>query len=184
MHALVVYESIFGNTRSIAQAVAEGLAVHGEVELCDVGTTPAVISGEVDLLVVGGPTHAHGMTTADTRADGARRAGDRLVSHGLGIREWLQELPEASAASPAAAFDTRIHGPGILWGSAAKGMAKVLEGAGFRMVVPPESFLVGGPTGTPFDRLLEGEVDRARAWGAALGERLARQVTKPQAVAG
>jgi hypothetical protein len=173
MRALVVYESMFGNTQAIAKAVAEGLTLHAEVELVEVGAAVA-LDRDADLVVVGGPTHAHGMTTPDTRADAARRAGDRLVSQGVGIREWLDTIPEGSATGAAAAFDTRIHGPGLLWGSAAKAMAKRLTSAGYRLVVPPESFLVDGPTGPQFDRLREGESDRARAWAAELGAMVAR----------
>jgi hypothetical protein len=90
------------------------------------------------------------------------------VSRGIGIREWLQTLRGGSATVAAAAFDTRIKGPGILWGSAAKGADKQLRGLGFRVVAGPESFLVDGPTGPLFDRLLDGETDRARAWGETL----------------
>jgi hypothetical protein len=51
MKALVVYESMFGNTASIARAVADGLAAHFEVTLADVSTTPSA-SG-MDLIVAG-----------------------------------------------------------------------------------------------------------------------------------
>jgi hypothetical protein len=181
MRALVVYESMFGNTQAIARAVAEGLAIHADVELVEVSAAPPVVGDEVALLVVGGPTHAHGMTTPDTRADSARRAGDRLVSRGVGIREWISAIPATRAPGVAAAFDTRIKGPGFLWGSAAKGMAKLLEDAGHRLVVAPESFLVDGPTGPQFDRLREGELDRARAWAAELGSTVAT-TREPQPV--
>jgi len=177
MRMLVVYESMFGNTEAIAKAIAEGLKVHGDVEVVEIGAAPN-LGSDVALLVVGGPTHAHGMSTPDSRADAARRAGDRLVSHGVGAREWLHGLPPLSATAAAASFDTRIHGPGFLWGSAAKAMAKELEAAGYLLVVPPESFLVGGPTGSQFDRLLDGELDRARRWGDTLGKLAAEAETK------
>ena len=182
MRALVVYESMFGNTQAIARAVAEGLAGHADVELVEVGAAAAAVDRHADLMVVGGPTHAHGMTTPDTRADAARRAGDRLISHGVGIREWLQEIPGGTASGLAAAFDTRIQGPGLLWGSAAKTMAKSLTAAGYTMVVPPRSFLVGGPTGPLFDRLQHGEIERARRWGAELGSKVASTTPEPQSV--
>jgi hypothetical protein len=66
-----------------------------------------------------------------------------------------------------AAFDTRIKGPELLWGSAAKGAAKQLAAAGFRNA-QARSFIVDGPTGPQFDRLLTGELDRAREWGKTL----------------
>lgn len=174
MRALVIYESMFGNTKSVAEAVAEGLRRHLEVSLVEVADAPPLIGDGIDLLVVGGPTHAHGMTTPESRADSARRAGDQLVSRGSGIREWLEALSASPRKVPAAAFDTRIKGPGILWGSAAKAAEKQLRGAGFTMAASPESFLVGGPTGPVFDRVIEGELDRARQWGAELGSKAAK----------
>jgi len=168
MRALVVYESMFGNTEAIARAIAEGLAAGATVEVVEVSAAPPSIPAGVDLLVVGGPTHAHGMSKPESRADSARRAGDRLVSRGRGIREWLEALSSGPAPVAAATFDTRIKGPGILWGSAAKGADKLLRGVGMRVVAGPESFLVDGPTGPLFDRLVEGEADRARRWGATL----------------
>jgi len=169
MRVLVVYESMFGNTREVALAVAEGLGTRVAVEAVEVGTAPGTLPADVAMVVVGAPTHAHGMTTPASRADAGQRAGDRRVSRGIGVREWLDGLRPAGASIPAAVFDTRIKGPGLVWGSAAKAAAKELQEAGFRIVRSPESFLVGGPTGPLFDRLLDGEVERARAWGAELG---------------
>jgi hypothetical protein len=180
MRALVVFESMFGNTEVIARAIAEGVAAlaagaadaadaaGATVDVVEVGAAPSTIPVGVELVVVGGPTHAHGMSKPESRADSARRAGDRLVSRGIGIREWLKTLRGGSATVAAAAFDTRIKGPGIVWGSAAKGADKQLRGLGFRVVAGPESFLVDGPTGPLFDRLVDGEADRARAWGETL----------------
>lgn len=169
MRALVIYESMFGNTRDVARAIAEGIGAHLPVELLDVADAPTAIPADVALVVVGGPTHAHGMSKPESRADSARRAGDQLVSRGIGIREWLEALQPVVMRVGAAAFDTRIKGPGLLWGSAAKPAAKRLETLGFRMLEPAEDFLIGGPTGPLFDRLEPGEIDRARAWGATLG---------------
>jgi len=168
MRALVVYESMFGNTRDVALAIAEGIAAGMPVEAIEVDSAPLVIHDDVTLLVVGGPTHAHGMSKPESRADSAKRAGDRLVSKGNGIREWLDTIRSGSNRTAAVAFDTRIKGPEILWGSASKGAAKRLKALGFRPVGGPESFLVGGPTGPLYDRLVEGERERARAWGEGL----------------
>jgi len=166
VRALVIYESMFGNTEAIARAVAEGIAYHLEVEALEVASAPGTIPSDVVLLAVGGPTHAHGMTTPTTRADSRRRA-DRLVSGGEGVREWVGKV-EASGPIAAAAFDTRIKGPALLWGSAARGLARELVRAGLRLALPPRSFLVEGPTGPLTDRLVEGELDRARVWGREL----------------
>ena len=173
MRALVVYESMFGNTREIAAAIAEGIATRMPVETVEVDRAPLVIHDDVTLLVVGGPTHAHGMSKPESRADSARRAGDRLVSKGNGIREWLGTIRSGQKRTSVAAFDTRIKGPGLLWGSAAKGADKRLRGLGFNGMTAPESFLVDGPTGPVFDRLARGELERAREWGEGLAAQLA-----------
>jgi hypothetical protein len=166
MRALVVYESMFGNTETIARAIAEGLGERYEVTLAEVGTMPEWLPDGLDLLVVGGPTHAFGLSRQSTRTDAAKQLGDRRpVSHGRGLREWLEQLlPGAGLA--AAAFDTHIdkHFPG----SASKAAARRLRSRGYdvRMV---ESFHVSGTPGP----LVDGETDRARAWGAQLAGRLA-----------
>jgi flavodoxin len=59
--ALVVYESMFGNTEAIAHAIAEGLSPHLSVELVEVSAAPITLR-DVDLLVTGAPTHAFGLT--------------------------------------------------------------------------------------------------------------------------
>lgn len=168
VRALVVYESMFGNTRDVAIAVAHGIETQMPVEIMEVAAAPTTIPADVGLLVVGGPTHAHGLTNAKTRADAAKRAGDRLVSRGIGLDEWIDGLQSAPASIAAATFDTRIKGPELLWGSAAKGAKKRLDALRYRMIAPPESFLIGGPTGPAFDRLGTGELERAGAWGASL----------------
>lgn len=173
MRALVVYESMFGNTRTVAEAIGEGIAAHLTVEVVEVASAPTAIPSDVVLVVAGGPTHAHGQTNVKTRADAARRAGDQLVSRGDGIREWLEAVRPISGSVAAAAFDTRIRGPELLWGSAAKAVATELRERGMRLVDKPQSFLVGGPTGPLFDRLVGGERERAVAWGSRLAAGLA-----------
>jgi hypothetical protein len=159
---------MFGNTRDVALAIAEGLGTRVAVDVTEVGDAPAVLPPDVAMVVIGAPTHAHGLTTPSSREDAARRAGDRLVSRGIGVREWLGGLRPSGGPVPAAVFDTRIKGPGLLWGSAAKSAEKLLAEAGLRIVGSPRSFLVGGPTGPMFDRLEDGELDRAREWGTEL----------------
>lgn len=173
MRALVIYESMFGNTRDVARAVADGISATFEADVIDAADAPAEIGADVALVVVGGPTHAHGMSTPASRADSARRAGDGLVSRGDGLREWLDRLHPVTTPVAAAVFDTRLKGPGFLWGSAAKPAAKRIAALGFQMIVEPEDFLVGGPTGPLVDRLETGELERATAWGADLARRVA-----------
>jgi hypothetical protein len=169
MRALVVYESMFGNTQAVGLAIADGLRSVLETEAIEVAEAPPTLPLDVGLLIVGGPTHAHGLTTARSRSEAARRVGDRLVSQGSGIREWLDALAPGPAPISAAAFDTRIKGPELLLGSAAKGAAKRLRTLGFR-VLPAVSFIVSGPASEPFDQVAAAELDRARAWGRTLGQ--------------
>ncbi len=177
MRALVVYESMFGNTRDVALAIADGLATRLDVDTVEVGKAPLDVPPEVSLLVVGCPTHAHGMTTPKSRADSAQRAGERLVSRGRGMDEWLASVGGSTSVA-AAAFDTRIKGPGFVWGSAAKSVAELLKDAGFRLVRPAQSFLVGGPTGPLFDRIILGELERARAGGRELASEVAAAISR------
>jgi hypothetical protein len=165
MRALVVFESMFGNTQAIADAVAEGLPRRLRVEVLEVGVAPATIDDDVALLVVGGPTHAFGMSRPQTRQDAARQATAALVSRGIGLREWLATLqgPDGIAA---AAFDTRISKP-RLPGSAARAAERRLRRLGLRIVAPAASFYVEGSLGP----LQEGEKERARRWGESVGSK-------------
>ena len=163
MRVLVVYESMFGNTKRIAEAIADGFAGHARVEVREVGTVPATAPPEIDLLVIGGPTHAWSMSRPRTR-DSARQQGlDRPVSSGIGIREWLDQLPAAPAKPAVAIYDTRLDKPRWLTGSAARAAAKRLRKLGYG-VIDQRSFVV---TGTP-GPLGPDEPERARQWGAHL----------------
>lgn len=172
MRALVVYESMFGNTKRIALAIADGIATRLPVEAIEVSDAPEEVPAGVDLVVVGGPTHVHGMSSAKTRATAAERTSQALVSTRIGIREWLDRAKPAVFEIPAAAFDTRIKGREIFTGSAAKGYAKGLRSAGFRVDQPPHSFLVVSKTPPEEDALLPGQLDEARAWGEALAAKV------------
>jgi hypothetical protein len=167
MRALVVYESMFGNTRDVAVSIAEGLRERAfEVVLAEVSDAPQ--SPEAfDLVVVGGPIHAWSMTRANTREGAREEARQELVdtvSQGDGIREWLQRLPDLSSPIRCATFDTQTKTKWFPTGSAAKPAAKKLRAHGFELVADPEHFLVEGKYGP----MIDGEVERARAWGSGL----------------
>jgi hypothetical protein len=173
MRALVIYESMYGNTHAIADAVAEGLG--GDVEVRpthDAGDLP----GDVDLLVVGGPTHMHSLSTALSRkmAVSAAKEDAGKVEPGAteepGLREWLRDLDGAGLR--AAAFDTRGDARAALTGSAARGIGRRLRHRGCD-VIDSQSFLVADAEGP----LEPGEVDRAREWGAALAITMAPSVS-------
>ena len=164
--ALVVFESMFGNTRQIAEAVKEGLSTSVPTDILEVGTAPGVVPDGVGMIIVGGPTHAFGMSRPKTRQDATRQAGGHVVSGGTGLREWLTTL-HARGSLLAATFDTRINEP-RLPGSAARGAEKRLRKLGFQIAAPSESFHVTGTVGP----LVDGEAERARRWGEELGKGL------------
>lgn len=166
MRAVIVYDSMFGNTAEIAEAVAEGLVPHGQVDLYAVDDAPTRTDAEVDLLVVGGPTHGHGLSNRTSRHASTKQISQGATDGPAGLREWLAALAPASRpVSAAATFDTRFHKPAWLTGSAARGAAKRLRQRGYTLVVPAESFFVGAGSGP----LEDGETDRARRWGNLLG---------------
>lgn len=182
MRALVVYESMYGSTHEIADAVAEGLRVSGlDASAVPVGDAEPAEVAEADLLVVGGPTHVHGMTSQLSRkaaVDAAHKAeqdpehaDDALEldpdAEGPGLRDWFHHL-DPHAGLHGAAFDTRIDRSPAMTGSAAKGIARRLRHHHVPLVADPTSFLMDEKG----EHLLTGEVDRARAWGAALAERV------------
>lgn len=171
MRALVVYESMFGNTRTVARAIAEGIATVMPVEAVEIESAPTMLPPGVALLVIGGPTHAHGMTTAKSRTSAAARTGDPLVSGGSGLREYLASM-RAEPGVVAAAFDTRIKGPILFTGSAATSATKQLQKVRFKRVEPPRSFVLEGATGPLVDRVSKDELDAARDWGASLAARV------------
>ena len=143
MNALVLYDSKYGNTERIAEAIALALQEALPTRLTSVDgvedCSEALVG--VDLLVVGGPTHAHGVS--QPLKDPLKCLGNHSL---LGMR--------------AAAFDTRVHGPRLATGSAAVRLERLLRHRGAWVVVPPQSFLVQGTEG-PLD---EGELERARTW--------------------
>ncbi len=162
---VVVYESMFGNTEAIARAIGDGAAGKGvAVTVCDVASAPDQFD-DVDVLIVGGPTHAFGMSRPGTRQAARAQGAAGPAEHG--VREWLDELPRPSRPFIGACFDTRIRKP-FLFGSAARGIRRRLRRLGFD-VVKPMSFTV---TDTP-GPLAEGELERARDWGASLVSALA-----------
>jgi hypothetical protein len=163
MRALVVFESMFGNTRTIAEAVADGLATELRVDLLEVGTAPTDLDEDIQALVVGAPTHAFGLSRPGSRMNAAEQVSGPLVSRGIGVREWLSSLRPGPAGVPATAFDTRVARP-RLPGSAAAAAAKRLRQLGFTLVAPAASFYVTGVLGP----LVEGEAERAKQWGATL----------------
>jgi hypothetical protein len=176
MKALVVHESMFGNTDAIAAAIVAGLEQEGfDVTSYDVAQAPGLAEVDVDLLVVGGPTHAFSMTRPSTRADAVRQ-GAPADRAGTGIREWLEaQAPAAHGASSAhqarsprlaAVFDTRARKVRRLPKTAGTRGGHVLKHLGYTLVERPMGFLVEDVAGP----LVEGETARATSWALQLAE--------------
>lgn len=140
MKILVVYDSLYGNTEKIAQAI--GAALSGEVKVSRVGEVDPSELNMLDLLFVGAPTH------------GGRPSPP--------MREFLDKVQAGGLKGvKAAAFDTRIAKKWAgIFGFAAGRIAKSLKGKGGTLVGSPEGFFVEGTEGP----LGEGELERATAW--------------------
>lgn len=160
MGAVVVYESMYGNTFQVATAVAEGIREVMPVDVVEVGHAPqAEELTLVDLLVVGAPTHAFGLSRPTTREEAERRGGRNVISRERGVREWLDDAWPMTAL--AVAFDTHTVKPNLP-GHAGRALDRRLRSLGCRLLKGYESFQVNGYEGP----LCDGEQDRARAWGA------------------
>jgi flavodoxin len=163
MKALVVYESMFGNTEQIARAVAAGIGETVDVQLTEAADAPTDPGPDVALIVAGGPTHAFSMSRENTRADAISK-GAHGGEREFGLREWMAALPSGEHAEKIATFDTKIKSMRHLPGSAAKSAAKAARRHGYESVAKAQSFYVDDVDGP----LLDGEIDRARAWGRQL----------------
>jgi Flavodoxin len=180
MRAVIVFESMFGNTHQIAEAIGVGLAELNEVSVISVNVVDPATVAAADLVLVGGPTHVHGMSRPSTRAEAEKWALDPLKklrlesgAPGRGIREWLDdhatEVPGLFAT-----FATRVEMPIILSGNAAAQMDRALHRRGSRRLAAPENFLVTKDT-----ELSDGEIDRATDWGRSVGAALSRMQDGP-----
>ena len=164
---LVVVESMFGNTRAVAEEIAAGVREAGQharvVAVADAAGVPVEELDRAGLLVLGGPTHAFSMTRPGTREDAVRQGAQGAV--GTGLREYVDRAP-LPPGLPVVTFDTKLRrAPG----SAAKAAAKALRRRGLCHVEVGPSFWVHGTPGP----LADGELARARAWGTELADRVA-----------
>jgi hypothetical protein len=157
MRAVVVYESLWGNTEKVARAVGDELGRTMSVRVFDVESAPPTVD-DYDLVVVGGPTHGFSMTRPSTR-EGAVTQNGAPRAPAVGIREWLEQLPHISVPVKAVAFDTRVDKP-RLPGSAAKAARHELRSLGFDVSMKAKSFRVHGYEGP----LVDGELGRAVEW--------------------
>jgi len=162
MKAVVVYESLWGNTAAIARAIAEGIGPEARA----LSTAEAVgdaLAG-ADLIVAGAPLLAFRLPTEQIRQQQAASPGKAPrpadLSH-PSMRSWLAALPAGKGRS--AAFETAFRwSPGSARGAIVRG----LEGAGYDAVAKPLRFWVAGMYGP----LVDGQTERARQWGAELAQ--------------
>lgn len=165
-HILVIYESMFGDAKQIAEAIARGLAEQHETDCIEVGVAPTSLPDDLALLVVGSPTHGFGLPRESSRADAAAKTDQPVVSSGIGVREWLDQVTPPGRPIPAVTFDTRMTHPKMLvrMDHASATAAKHLRKLGFTLAADSEHFHVQDVQGP----LVPGEVDRAQAWGVTL----------------
>lgn len=160
--ALVVVESMLGNTEAVAHVVAQALERVGYgVTLHEVGD-PAMPTGrlDTDLVVVGAPTHAFSLSRPSARADAARH-GASAAAVRTGLREWLSEVtPAHGRRVPLLAFDTRVQRARRLRGAAGPRACVLARHRGFAVHRRPGSFMVADNVGP----LLGGELPRAEIW--------------------
>lgn len=164
MKVLVVVESRFGNSRTIAQAVVAGMEEQGaEVTVVGPDGAPDAVPDDVDLLVVGAPTHNRTLPTSSTREQAVSLGAEPSET---GVREWLGN-GRLRAGLRVAAFATASSRT-VLSGSAAKGAARLIARTHPGVAVETQTFVVEGLKGP----LKPGEVEAAHAWGCSLaGER-------------
>ena len=171
MRSLIVYESMYGNTRQVAEAIADGCRRAGPASTVRAADFDPGTLAELDLLVLGGPTHAWSMSRPKTR-----QAAITNPAHGTppveatleesGIRELLGRL--ARPGCPVAVYDTRVDAPVLFTGRASAAIARGLRRLGIR-TIGKQSFLVSRSS-----QLRPGELERARIWGIELTEQRAR----------
>jgi hypothetical protein len=166
MRSLIVVESVYGNTASVARAIHEGLSQFGDSVVCSVDEIDAATLHGADLMLVGAPTHAWGLPRRRTWPAPSATA---LVAPDSLIREWLDTGVQGRGRL-CAAFATRLDKPSYVTGSAAKGIARKLVRNGWHALSPSTSFVVTGNEGP----LGEGELARAQAWGEMLGRMASR----------
>ena len=164
MNVVVVYESHWGNTAAIARAIATGLGSEARALTTDEASSAAIMDAE--LIVAGAPVIAFSLPSdkmLDSLTNDSRKAPSPPDLSHPSMRSWLAGLPQGHGHS--AAFET-----GIRWspGGATGAIDRGLDRSGYRPLAKARRFVVKGTYGP----LRDGELERARQWGAELAETL------------
>ena len=157
MKARIVYDSVFGNTEKVAQAMGDALASRMDAAVFKVGEIDPDQVTDAQILIVGSPTRAFSPTP--------------------NTRSFLKQIPgNGLEGVMVAAFDTRVSLDDVdsailnvfvkLFGYAAKPIAKRLQRRGGNLVLEPEGFIVNGTEGP----MKEGELERAAAWARQVAD--------------
>jgi flavorubredoxin len=165
MKAVVVYESLWGNTAAIARAIAEGIGP--QTQALTTEATSAETVATADLVVAGGPVLGFRLAGEAMRESVAQSEANAPTPPDMShpsLRAWLDTLPHGHGRS--AAFETRI------WWSprgATGDIESRLKRAGYQPIAKAQKFVVTDKYGP----LREGELERARRWGAELSQAVA-----------
>jgi len=148
MKALIVYDSVYGNTEKIARAIAEAITPSGEVKVLRASEANSSELASIDLLIVGSPTHGGRPTPA--------------------VQDLLNKVTQPSLKGiNVAVFDTRMSTKLVrVFGYAAGRIAGHLKRKGGTLTASPEGFFVKGGKGP----LKEGELERAADWAKGILE--------------
>jgi flavodoxin I len=148
MRALVIYDSVYGNTEKVARAIADAVTRLVEVKVLRAGEANPAELASIDLLIVGSPVHGGRPTPS--------------------VQDFLNKVDQPSLKGiKVAVFDTRATSKfAKIFGNAAGRMAGQLTKKGSVLVVSPEGFFVTGTKGP----LREGELERAAAWAKGILE--------------
>ncbi|MFA5070325.1 MAG: flavodoxin family protein [Patescibacteria group bacterium] len=145
MNILIIYDSLYGNTEKIAQAVAEALTPSAPSNVVKIiRADEAKISDieSIDLLIIGSPTHGGRPSPA--------------------IKAFLDKIPADGLKNiKVTAFDTHLKIFILkIFGYAAGRIVKELQGKGGQLVAAPAGFIVSGTKGP----LGQNEMERAAGW--------------------
>lgn len=168
MKAVIIYESVNSNTRSVTEAIGAGLAISIDTRCYEVSEAPTGFEDDVVLVVVGAPAHRFGLSSRNSRRGAQRDSSDAISP--IGMRDWLGRLDKV-AGKMVVAFDThpaKLKRPG----SATRGIIRRMTSAGYEPLTRSERFWVDGANGP----MIRGELDRAHRWGKDIGAAVAVDV--------